>query len=115
MHRIAHLKAAFFDSSAVGRELRRRMLCINNFQNVPASCLNRAAIANLTAGLAIKKGLDCKKIDLFAFHGFLLLNAVAVNGQNIGLAFQMVVTDEANRAVELDARIDLSLLSRFPA
>src|SRR5947199_10557066 len=102
MHRIAHLEAAFFDSSAVGRELRRRMLCINNFQNVPASCLNRAAIADLTAGLAVKRGLGCKEIDLFAFHGFLLPNAVAGNGPTIGPAFQMVVTAEVNWTAELD-------------
>ena len=95
MHRIAHLKAAFFDSSAVGRELRRRMLGINNFQNVPASCLNRAAIADLTAGFAVKRGLGCKKIDLFAFHGFVLTGSIAVYGNNRRLCFESIIADEA--------------------
>ena len=57
LHFIVDLHAAFFDPAAMSDELRRRMLRVENFDNITARRLNHAPIADLAAGFAVKRSL----------------------------------------------------------
>src|SRR5688572_5074962 len=54
LHFIIDLNAAFFYSAAMRRELRRRMLRVDNFDNIAARRFYYAAVADLAAGFAIE-------------------------------------------------------------
>src|SRR4030095_9738258 len=94
LHFIADLHPAFFDAATMGDELRRRMLRVENFDNITTRALNHAPITTLAAGFAIEWGLSAENVDLIAFHGFALAAAASIDRDHGRFTFQAIVSDK---------------------
>ena len=52
-------------------ELRRRVLGVDDFDNIAARGLDRAAVTHLAAGFAVKRRLGGQNFDFLSFNGLL--------------------------------------------
>src|SRR5687768_13676655 len=79
-HLVADLHPAFFDFRPMGRELWGGMVRVDDLDNIAAGSRDRAAVADLAAGFAVKRRLGGEELDLIALYGFASTCAVGVNG-----------------------------------
>jgi hypothetical protein len=113
MNFVAYLKAPFDDFAPMNRELRRRMLRVDDFHPVAARGLDRAAVSDLPAGLAVKWRFGGDEIYFRAFAGFVFSLPVGVKSQNGRFRIHPVVADEADLPVELNFRVALGNIPGF--
>ena len=112
---VADLDPAFFDSTAMGGQLRRRMLGIDDFNDIAARGRDHAAVADLPAGFAVKRRLGGEQLDLFAFDRFDLAAGVAEDGDDRRFAVEPIVAGETDLAIELDLGFHADSFARLTA
>ena len=110
---VADLHSAFFHSAAMSGELRRRVLGIDDFKHVAARSRDRAAVAHLPTGFAVKRRLGREQVDFFAFDRFRFAAAAAEDRKNRGFVGETIVAGETNRLVQLNLGFHRGCFARF--
>src|SRR5512135_1205223 len=91
---VTDLNPAFFDSGAMGGELGRRMLRVENLDYISARGRDRAAVADLPARFTVEGCFSREQIDFFAFDSFVFTGSIAVYGKNRRLSVKPIISDE---------------------
>src|ERR1041385_6853060 len=76
---VANLNTSFFHSAPMCNELGRRVLRIKNFNDIASCGRDCAAVADLTAGLAIEGSFGSEQIDFIPFDRFRLTAVATIN------------------------------------